>query len=90
MQLTEYGKKQLWRRGKSIWKKQKDKDEYSNFRIPTDRMEEEGASAHYMKLRSESSKTLKIANTDSSGYLSSENGLRIELFAGTARKIKIN
>ena len=42
------------------------------------------------KLRSESSKILKIANTDSSGYLSSENGLRIELSAGTARKIKIN
>ena len=71
-------------------KKQKYQDDYSNYRIPTDRMEEEGASAHYMKLRSESSKTLKIANTDSSGYLSSENGLRIELFAGTARKIKIN
>jgi len=39
-----------------------------------------------MKRRSESSKTFKIANTDS-GYLSTENGLRIELYAGTTGKI---
>ena len=35
-----------------------------------------------------SSKTFKIANTDS-GYLSTENGLRIELYAGTTGKLLI-
>jgi len=34
-----------------------------------------------MKRRSESSKLIKIANTDESGYLSLENGLRSEKVA---------